>query len=206
MIYTSDYLRGAYNDLIWNAACSFAGVDILTFDAHHKPGRLYPLDHKYAGHELSTKKLTGGCKKDASKPRYLCYHVDQKTGEQCKRHYGRPDSVKEHFLSRHKGAIWDLSRVKRRRLMTESEMELDEQVAISNDPRAATKLAGMRERAAAQRAKTAGVFEAVCMVCNGVLGTNNIKKHVERELERTFGPGKVPYHQSMWYKRPLSGQ
>ncbi|ROW09937.1 hypothetical protein VPNG_06287 [Cytospora leucostoma] len=199
VIHSSDYNRGAYNDMIWNAACHLAGVDVLKFDAHihytgkdrkprktgansagalrkHRPGRKYPLDHRYAEVELPQKRM----------------------------------SLEAHFADSHQGASCDPKAAERRIIMEEETHEriYDSDSDSDSDgdgdseaPHRAAKRADVRDASKRDRVRHKGDYEAVCLICKGTSALTNIKRHLQLCMKRKPDLDGMEYDPVLWYRR-----
>lgn len=117
MLHSDDSERGAYNDLIWSAACSFAGLDAAKHDAYIQytgttgtPPRERKRKPRAPLLMVSKRERRAGARPmDLSLPRPHCYHVDATTGTPCNLSFSVMRSLKAHFATKHLGETWDAS-------------------------------------------------------------------------------------------------
>lgn len=197
MVKTNDYLRGAYNDLVWNAACSFAGLDVVRYDAFVNytgtNGTMAPepgpaIDPA----SIPRKKRTGAKAADATKPMVHCYHVDPDSGKQCGSYYTALPSLREHVQKKHPQATWDPRRPEWK--------VVDENAAVEDepaDPRAAQSAAMNRARQDRHKVKSKQQYVLACTLCEytNAMHYSNMKNYIQTEHKN------VPYDSALYEKR-----
>lgn len=197
MVKTNDYLRGAYNDLVWNAACSFAGLDVVRYDAFvHYTGTngttAQGLEPAIDPASIPRKKRTGAKAADATKPMVHCYHVDPDSGKQCGSYYTALPSLREHFQKKHPKSAWD-PRLPEWKVVDE-DAAVDEELA---DPRTAQSAAMARARQDRHQVKSKQQYVLACTLCKytNAMHYSNMKTHFQ-----TKHPN-VTYSSAMYEKR-----
>lgn len=96
ILHINDYQRGAYTDMVWNAAASFACQTVARQDAYVR----------YTGTKAPRAKKPKP-RVDDGERRFDCYYFDQDTGEQCLFHYATKNNLADHFRRVHGEDLWD---------------------------------------------------------------------------------------------------
>lgn len=197
MIKTNDYLRGAYNDLVWNAACSFAGLDIVRHDAFVNYTGTNGTMPRGPGPTIDPasvprKKRTGAKAADATKPMVHCYHVDPDSGKQCGSYYTALPSLRSHFEKKHPESAWDASLPEWK--VVDEDASLEEELG---DPRIAMSAAMKRARQDRHQVKSKQQYVLACTLCQytNAMHYSNMKTHLQ-----TKHPN-VPYDSALYEKR-----
>lgn len=197
MVKTNDYLRGAYNDLVWNAACSFAGLDVARYDAFVNytgtngtvPRGPEPVVDLAS---IPRKKRTGAKPADATKAMIHCYHVDPDSGEQCGSYYTALPSLRAHFEKKHPEATWDVA-LPEWKAVDEDNAQGEE----LGDPRTAMSAALKRARQDRHQVNSKQHFVLACKLCKytNAMHYTNMKTHIQTKHK------DVTYHSGLYEKR-----
>ncbi|ROW08567.1 hypothetical protein VPNG_06223 [Cytospora leucostoma] len=104
-IHSVDSRRGAYSDLIWNAALSLAELDIVRYDAFVR----------YTGTASMTAAITEAKTQGQADLSHMCYFVDFETNEACGKIRRNLGDLLRHWKAKHaaSGVEWDYHLVTR---------------------------------------------------------------------------------------------